>query len=148
MIGPAGCGKSTFAAELAEEYRMAGEDVVILSSDAIREELYGDASIQDNPAKVFNELHKRLREELKDGRSVIYDATNLVRARRVEIVSYIMDNYPDYICTAYEFNTTLNECIQRQTMRDRQVPAQAIARQFRQYEVALRDEGWDCILRV
>lgn len=127
---------------------MAGEDVVILSSDAIREELYGDASIQDNPAKVFNELHKRLRAELKGGRSVIYDATNLIRARRSEIVGYVKDNYPDCIRTAFEFNVTLNECIQRQTMRDRQVPAQVIARQFRQYEAAIRDEGWNYILRV
>ena len=52
------------------------------SSDKLREEMYGDNYDDADNSKVFEELHRRILEDLKM-HSVIYDATNLVKKRRV-----------------------------------------------------------------
>ena len=59
LIGIPGSGKSTASQKLSEIY-----NAPIYSSDDIRKELYGDASVQDNPKKVFDILHKRIIEGL------------------------------------------------------------------------------------
>lgn len=55
MIGVFGSGKSTVAAEIAKE---TGAEIV--SSDAIRGEIYGDENCQANPARVFEIVHQRV----------------------------------------------------------------------------------------
>lgn len=44
--------------------------------------MYGDNYDDADNSKVFEELHRRILEDLKM-HSVIYDATNLVKKRRV-----------------------------------------------------------------
>ena len=73
LVGISGSGKSTIAQEYAEKF-----NAEVFSSDKIRFELYGDESIQDNPQKVFQILHKRIKTALKQGKNAIYDATNLL----------------------------------------------------------------------
>ena len=72
MVGLAASGKSTYAKKLAND-----TDAIILSSDAIRWELFGDETDQEHNQQVFQELHERAKECLCDGRNVIYDATNI-----------------------------------------------------------------------
>ena len=48
LVGVAGSGKSTLAAKIFQLIDSSNK-TVLLSSDVIREELYGDASVQDNP---------------------------------------------------------------------------------------------------
>lgn len=59
LVGPSGCGKSTWAKKFNENH---DHQYVIHSSDAIRGELWGDENDQQNPAKVFEVLHQRVRE--------------------------------------------------------------------------------------
>lgn len=66
MIGVSGSGKSTVVAEIAKE---TGAEIV--SSDAIRGEIYGDENCQANPARVFEIVHKRVQKALREGRDVI-----------------------------------------------------------------------------
>lgn len=77
MVGLPGSGKSTYAKELADEMR-----AIICSSDAIREELCGDENSQDKNEDVFKILHSRIKECLRKGVNVIYDATNINSKRR------------------------------------------------------------------
>lgn len=57
---------------------------VWISSDEIRRELYGDASIQEKPEKVFHLMWRRLCEAVeRDEQTIFYDATNVVAKRRV-----------------------------------------------------------------
>ena len=49
LVGLPAVGKDTWA----NEYIKKHPNTVIHSSDDIREELYGDASCQNNPEKVF-----------------------------------------------------------------------------------------------
>ena len=47
LIGPPGSGKTTFAHALAPLVTGAsGEPALVLSTDAIRQELFGDAAVQ------------------------------------------------------------------------------------------------------
>ena len=69
LVGLPASGKST----VANEYM--GKGYLIFSSDAIRKELFGDENDQTDNNLVFNTLHNRIRTAMKDGFSVVYDAT-------------------------------------------------------------------------
>ncbi|HEX2756649.1 MAG TPA: AAA family ATPase [Candidatus Limnocylindrales bacterium] len=76
LIGAAGAGKTTLAIRLFEPAE-------ILSSDALREALSGDAADQRPTRTAFRILHREARRRLDAGRLVIVDATNVdTRARR------------------------------------------------------------------
>lgn len=76
LIGPSGAGKSTYAAKtyLAEE---------IISSDAIREELFGSNDMAGSQERVFETLRARVKGRLAAGRSAVVDATNLHQRDRL-----------------------------------------------------------------
>ena len=82
MVGLSGSGKSTFSKSIVERVKL----IEVFSSDKIREELYGDESIQGKPQKVFNIFHKRIFSALKDGKNCIYDATNLKQKDRLHFL--------------------------------------------------------------
>lgn len=139
LVGVAGSGKSTYAKERQKEI----DRCIVLSSDAIRGELYGDESIQRNPAKVFQIMERRALDAARMGMSVIYDATNLSSRRRKHMVkqmSALGCTTECVICVA-----SRDLCVERQTMRERKVPADVIDRQIRQFEVPTKMEGWDKI---
>lgn len=50
--------------------------------------MYGDNYDDADNSKVFEELHRRILEDLKM-HSVIYDATNLVKKRRVHFLKHM-----------------------------------------------------------
>lgn len=58
MIGLPASGKSTIAKGMAKS-----EDAVIVSSDEIRKE-FGDVNDQTQNAKVFEEVEKRLKQNI------------------------------------------------------------------------------------
>ena len=67
LCGISGSGKSSW---------LAPDNCIKISSDALRLEMFGDETDQTHNSEVFNELHNRVRENLKNGKNVIYDATN------------------------------------------------------------------------
>ena len=76
LVGAAGSGKTTLAARLFE-----GE--AVLSSDAHRALVAGDATDQGATKTAFSILHRRLAGRLAEGRSTVVDATNVqAHARR------------------------------------------------------------------
>ena len=81
-IGLPASGKSTNAKEWAATH----SNSIHLSSDAIREELYGDARIQGDPNKVFSIMLRRAREAIAEGLDVLYDATNITYKNRRSIL--------------------------------------------------------------
>lgn len=76
LVGPSGAGKTTYAAA-----NYPAESV--LSSDVIREELYGSKGMAGSQEAIFTELRRRARILLAAGRSVVIDATNLRRLDRL-----------------------------------------------------------------
>jgi protein phosphatase len=70
LVGAAGSGKSTFAAHHFEPSE-------ILSSDAFREVLTGDAADQRATKTAFSIIHREVSKRLAAGRTVVVDATNV-----------------------------------------------------------------------
>ena len=63
LIGPPGSGKTTYAQRHSED----DKNIVHLSSDKIRQELYGDEAIQGNPEEVFGLMRARALDCLDKG---------------------------------------------------------------------------------
>ncbi len=81
LIGVAGVGKSTYI----EKHKT--EKSLVLSSDELRIELFGDLEAGNTPEAipvVFKTLHERMKEALlsKQYDTIFYDATNLSRKLR------------------------------------------------------------------
>src|SRR6478752_1897791 len=75
LIGAAGAGKSTLAARLFEPSE-------VLSSDAFRALISGDAADQRATRTAFDRLHRELATRLLAGHLTVLDATNLQRSAR------------------------------------------------------------------
>lgn len=131
LIGLPGCGKSTYAKKKKE----AG--LTVISPDEIREELTGDMSDQSRNREVFSLAHKRTREALRLGGSVVFDATNLTRKARNDLLSYIPDRHNTYVEYVL-FRVPLEECLKRNRQRTRHVPEDVIRRMNNSFVFPLR----------
>ena len=138
MVGLVGSGKSTYAKQLAEE-----TNAIICSSDAIREELCGDENSQDNNEEVFKILHSRIKENLKNGKNVIYDATNINSKRRRAFLSEIK-NIP-CVKKCVVMATPFKMCCNQNESRNRVVPYEVIERMYKNWNTPYWFEGWDKI---
>lgn len=125
LIGIPGSGKSTFAGLISQF------GCEIISTDDIRQELYGDAAIQGDWCQIESEAIYRICTVWKAGKSVVYDATNFKRAFRMDFLRKLNfkgdwgeSSYPDWI--AWYLNTPLETCIARNQKRDRKVPENII----------------------
>lgn len=136
MVGISGSGKTTYAHSLSR-----GKGCVI-SSDAIREELYGSEEEQGDPKEVFKIMQERTLEKLESGVDIFYDATNVVRKMRVEFLKKLPK---DIFKVCVVICTPIEECFRRNDARDRKVPHEVIMRQLRSFEPPLESEGFDHI---
>ena len=89
MVGLPASGKSTFAESLVLTESNNNSKYVVHSSDKLREELYGNASIQGDNNKLFSELHRRIKDDLRKGISAI--KTVLLWLLNIELVSIAMN---------------------------------------------------------
>lgn len=138
MIGLPASGKSTLAEQIAKS-----EDAEIVSSDNIRKELYGDENIQGDNNKVFRILQERIINGLKNNKNMIYDATNINYKRRMAFLQKIrklkIEKIAIMVATPYE------QCLIRNSQRERQVPEEVIKRMYFNFYVPQYFEGWDDI---
>lgn len=139
LIGVSGSGKSTFAKHLKDE----GEIDLIISSDALRAELFGDENEQNHNDELFNELHNRIRKALKEGKRVCYDATNLSSKRRIGFLKNLSDL--DIVKECIVLIASFDLCAFSQLNRERQVPVDVIKKQIKQFKCPYWYEGWDDI---
>ena len=142
MVGLPGSGKSTYAKTLT----LDGKPYIIHSSDKLREELYGDAAIQGDNNKLFAELHKRIKEDLRCGENVVYDATNIKKKNRIAFLRELEDIpcHKDCIVMATEYKA----CVYNNEHRERKVPPEVIRRMFLNYQPPHEIEGFREIIYV
>ena len=134
LIGIPGAGKSTYA----KEYIDTHVNTIHLSSDAIRKELYGDESIQGDPSEVFSLMQKRAVEALNNGYDVIYDATNMTRKDRANIISLC----PKFVqIEAHIIWAPIETCVERDASRDRTVGKEVIDKMLKRFQAVYYDEG-------
>lgn len=141
MCGLVGSGKSYKAKKLTEEY-----NANIHSSDAIKEELTGDINNQDINNLVFKTLHNRIKEDLKNGKHCIYDATNISYKRRMAFLQELNKIPCEKICVLMA--TPYETCLERNSQRDRQVPKHVIKNMYLAFDPPFYYEGWDDIYIV
>lgn len=138
LVGLPASGKSYKAQELSEEY-----NAEIFSSDALREELYNDVNNQENNHDLFVELHRRIKECLKSGKSAIMDATNINYKRRMAFLQELKNIPCEKICILMA--TPYKECLKRNAERERNVPEDVIKRMYMNFNIPYWYEGWDDI---
>lgn len=134
LCGISGSGKSSWSGP---------DNCIKISSDALRLEMFGDETDQTHNSEVFNELHNRVRENLKNGKNVIYDATNLSSRRRKAFLKTITHIPCKKICMV--FRTPYEVCVKRDSLRSRTVGVAVIFKQLKQFQMPQYDEGWDLI---
>jgi predicted kinase len=139
LVGAPASGKSTYAKELQKE------GIKLVSSDDIRETLWGDASIQKNPKEVFKQMEILTHLYLAQEENVVYDATNISAARRKEFVKLVKSWNLNVDLYCIYLNIPMEVCIERNKERERKVPVRVIKRMFEQMEEPTYDEGWDFI---
>lgn len=140
MVGVAGSGKSTIAMRIASQMK---EEVVLLSSDTIRGEIYGDENCQRDPGRVFDIMHQRTVAALSQGISVVYDATNLSCKRRMNFLKSIA--HIDCRKECVVVITTPEDIEERMKSRDRKVSMEVVHKQLCQFQCPNYYEGWDSV---
>lgn len=104
----------------------------------------GDINNQDLNTLVFAEAYTTIKEKLKNGIDVIFDATNINYKRRIETIKTLKSK-GDIECVAVFVATPYEECLKRNSKRDRVVPQHVIERMYRNFFVPQKYEGWDTI---
>ena len=132
-----GCGKSTYAKNILKE----DSSVIIVSSDAIRKELYGSEEDQSHNQEVFNEVFKRTRDAIKDNKHCIIDSTNLSRRRRIAFLK----QFNNCEKRATVFAIPFEVCCERNNSRERIVPQHVMDRMYHSFEPPHYAEGFDDI---
>ena len=140
MIGISGSGKTSLAKEIANE-----KEAIILSSDSIREELYGDENIQGDPKEVFSILHSRAIDVLKMGFSIIYDATNLSLKNRNKFFNQLKEEGIKAEHHAIVMSKSVTMCLEDNKKRSRVVPDHVIKNQVKQFDMPFFEEGFKTI---
>ena len=139
MCGLPGSGKSYMAKILSERY-----DANIHSSDAIREELTGDINNQDANDLVFQTLHKRIKEDLNNGKNCIYDSCNISYKRRMAFLRELQNISCEKSCVVMA--TPYEKCLENNAKRERVVPEHVIKRMYMAFDIPWYYEGWDEIV--
>lgn len=135
MVGPAGTGKSTYAEKLVRD----GLVEYIVSSDAIRKELYGSEEEQSGAAEVFRLVEQRVRDGLAKGHNVALDATNLTRKTRSKYIQIAKDNKA--LVHAICVDVPIKKAKERNAARDRKVPEWVIEDQYSKLKFPSKEEG-------
>ena len=143
LIGLPASGKTSFAKQYS------ADNVIHISSDAIRKELYGSEEVQDNPNKVFSIMFHRTIDNLLKGNNVIYDATNISRKYRMAFLRDLDAALGDFTSKVtiigVVFAVPINVCLDRNLARSRSVPEDVIYRMYRNFQVPSVYEGFDHI---
>lgn len=138
MIGIPGSGKSHEAEIIAKEH-----NAVIHASDRLREELFRDVNHMGDNGFLFNELHKRIQRDLKAGKNVIYDATNINSKKRISFLKSLKDIPCEKI--AILIMTPYQQCLKNNAERERSIPESVIEKMYTNFQVPYYYEGFDIV---
>ncbi|WGV24501.1 AAA family ATPase [Halotia branconii] len=145
LIGLPGSGKSTLAKQLVTKC----PQMQLISTDAIRGQLFGSEAIQGSWPLIWREIEQQFQQAIATGTTVIFDATNAQRRNRRKLIILARDVGFTHM-TGIWVNTPVWLCLARNKKRHRQVPEKIILRMHRQ----LRDappslaEGLDDLIRL
>jgi predicted kinase len=133
LVGLPGSGKSTWVAQ---------QRLPAISSDQIRLILTDDPTNQKVNARIFETARFLLKQRLAIGRPVSYvDATHLTCDERSPYLE--IARHSGCETEALFFDTPLEECLRRNSLRERIVPQDAIRAMAAKLEVPSLAEGFN-----
>ncbi|MDQ6759083.1 MAG: AAA family ATPase [Acidobacteriota bacterium] len=135
LVGLPGSGKSTYLAQLGTN---------AISSDEIRRLLADDATEQGIHRRVFAVVRSLVRRRIQIGRPVTYiDATNLTRRERRQYLR--LGQLHNCDVEALFFDVPLETCLDRNRLRDRIVPEEALRDMARRLVPPSTAEGFTLV---
>lgn len=141
LCGLPASGKSTYA-EWLEESGVFKR----VCPDLIRKAFYGDENIQGDGKRVFETAYHDIKEYACLGENVVFDATNINRERRKELVKQMRPYFDIIICKW--FDTPIVVCKERNEKRERQVPYEVLRRMNYNFEIPTKEEGFDLVEQI
>jgi predicted kinase len=132
-IGAPASGKSTWGRKFALD-----NNIIYLSSDENRAKLgtgEGDQSVSSN---AFDLLKNDVRRHLREGKSVIVDATNMTYWARAPYIDYARGVGAERV--AIVFNVPREVLIERNNNRTRKVPVEVIDKFINKYQKPTEEE--------
>lgn len=141
MIGIPGSGKTKYA-----KTELLTDNTVYLSSDDIRVDMFGFED-QTHNAEVFERMKRETLTALQNDFDVIYDATNLNKKRRSDIIKRA--KMCDAEVNAYLCCTPINIILERNiTRQERQIPWDKLIQMIQSIEPPMYYEGFDNIYLI
>ena len=138
MIGIPGSGKTKYA-----KTNLLNENTIYLSSDDIRVDMFGFED-QTHNAEVFERMKRETLTALQNGFDVVYDATNLNKKRRSNIINQAKIYGAEV--NAYLCCTRINIILERNlTRQERQIPWDKLIQMIQSIEPPMYYEGFDNI---
>ncbi len=140
LCGPAGSGKSTFAARRFSP-------TTIVSSDFCRELVSDDAANQQATRDAFDLFYFIINKRLWNGRFTVADSTALYAEARRKLV--VQAHRHGYFAALLIFNVPESVTTERNRQRGRSVEAQVMPYHARLLQQTLLDapnEGWDQVI--
>ena len=141
MCGLPASGKSTYSEWL--------EDSGVFKRvcpDLIRKAFYGDENIQGDGKRVFETAYHDIKEYACLGENVVFDATNIDRKTRKNLVKEMRPYFDVIICKW--FSTPFATCVARNEERERQVPFDVMKRMALYFQPPTLDEGFDLVEEI
>ncbi|MEH1925006.1 AAA family ATPase [Nostoc sp.] len=144
LIGLPGSGKSTLAKQLLAKC----PQMPLISTDAIRGQLFGSQAVQGSWLLIWGEIQRQFQQAISTESTAIFDATNAQRQHRREVIALARDLGFTHI-TGIWVDTPVWLCLARNKRRSRQVPEEVILRMHRQLRDAppSLEEGLDNLIR-
>lgn len=117
-VGIPGSGKTTYI----KQHLLADiPDIAVISPDTIRQELSGNMADQTVSAEAWDLAYKRSGQALKQGKSIIFDATYARPDKRKADIKFYKDSGATAVICIY-FSVSLQLAQQRNASRERTVP--------------------------
>jgi Predicted nucleotide kinase len=136
MVGLPGSGKSSIATEISTK-----TGAVIHASDQLRKELHRNDYCKETNQELFKILHKRIRNDLLERKSIIYDATNINSKKRKMFLHDLGKIKCRKVCILVA--TPYEVCLSQNTERTETVPEEVLKRMYMNWNTPYYYEGWD-----
>lgn len=147
FCGLSGSGKSSYINKYAEDLHKEEYNVVVVSSDEIREEVYGDINDQTHNSEVFQRIHKTIQQwaarDYNENDVLIVDATNLTRKHRMAMLNIVKQSKQSIYCYACVMATPFDTCVKNDLERNRTVGRDVIFKQLCKFSIPQKFEGWN-----
>lgn len=132
LCGIPASGKSTLAKYLSKE-----KNAILYSYD----DLEGANTTPEISNAVMKQMFENIKYDLSNGKNVICDVLMITKKQRLRLLDYLNDVCCEKICIVLQ--TSLEECLVRNTNRNRTVPDFVLIHSHNIFEYPSYNEGWN-----